>query len=704
VIGAVSKHRRVLGRGFWSLCDQGIVSAGNFFTMVLTARGESEHDYGALVILFGVLLALNNIHSSLITYQISVRGSTTDANGLRRIVGNSLIATFLLAIPFTIAIVIACFAVRRPELIGWAMLASLMWQLQETVRRGLMSQLRFSTVVWGDAISFLGQAGLIFTLKHFGELQLTYILIGMSVTSFLAMTLQVAQIGFVTVAMNEVTSLLASGWKLGRWLLLNNFLSVMNLQLVSWVTAATHGIEQAAQLQAISNILGVTHPVLMGLSSLIVPATARVRAGEGVAKAIHTALTYAGMGVILLAPIWLVIGAIPQNVLVVFYKDKYIDCTLLLRLVALVYAIDFAGWMLSAILNGLEKNRAVFFSSLAMGCVTLALTLPLTLKFGVTGAVIGSVVSVTVRVIASAFFVNRLRRASQSAGSNGELVKDDADGSDLTFSLVMCTLGRTSEVERMLESLAVQTYQKFELFIVDQNRDDCLVPVIEKFAGQMSITHIRSAPGLSRGRNLGIKRITGDVLALPDDDCVYPPDLLANVNAFFKSHPQYDGLMGSVSGSRHWSRRSGAVTRYRVWWQGVDFTEFFRRRMVDAVGLLDERLGLGSGTPFSAGECPDYVLRALAKGFSLWYEPSLEVAHPGPINRNGYAGNEIRKALGYSTGVGFVMQQHGYPGWYKGYVAARPLAAAGLSLLILNFDRAKLYLNVARGLRRGYRS
>ena len=414
MIQAVSKHRRVLGRGFWSLCDQGIVSAGNFFTMVLTARGESKHDYGALVILFGVLLALNNIHSSLITYQISVRGSTTDANGLRRIVGNSLIATLLLAVPFTVAIVLACVAVGRVELIGWAMLASLTWQLQETVRRGLMAQLRFSAVVWGDAISFLGQTGVIFTLKWMGQLQLSYILIGMSVTSFAALILQLAQIGFATVSMAELSSLIKSGWNLGRWLLLNNFLSVMNLQLVSWVTAAAHGIEQAAQLQAISNILGVTHPVLMGLSSLIVPATARARASEGVGRAMRSALTYAGMGVVLLAPIWLVIAAIPQNVLLAFYKDKYIDCTLLLRLVALVYAIDFAGWMLSAILNGLENNRAVFLSSLAMGCVTLALTLPLTLKFGVIGAVIGSVVSVTARVVASSYFVNQLRRTSDA--------------------------------------------------------------------------------------------------------------------------------------------------------------------------------------------------------------------------------------------------------------------------------------------------
>ena len=275
---------------------------------------------------------------------------------------------------------------------------------------------------------------------------------------------------------------------------------------------------------------------------------------------------------------------------------------------------------------------------------------------------------------------------------------------DVRFSLVLCTLGRPREVERWLASLAAQTYQNFELILVDQNKDDCMAPVIARFAGLKSITHIRSAPGLSRGRNLGIKKIAGDVLALPDDDCVYPPDLLERVNAFFKSHPQHDGLVGSVSGSRHWSRKTGKVTRYRLWWQGVDFTEFFRRSMVDQVGLLDERLGLGSGTPFSAGECPDYMLRCLTSGFSLWYDPSLVIDHPGPFENHQYIEAEIKKALGYSTGVGYVIQRHGYPAWYKGYVAARPMVGAAISLLRLRPKRAKLYWNVARGLARGYRS
>jgi len=70
VIRVMHQHRRVLGRGFWSLCDQGVVSSGNFLSNVFLARAISSHDYGTFAILFGVLLLLNNIHAALVTYQL----------------------------------------------------------------------------------------------------------------------------------------------------------------------------------------------------------------------------------------------------------------------------------------------------------------------------------------------------------------------------------------------------------------------------------------------------------------------------------------------------------------------------------------------------------------------------------------------------------------------------------------------------------
>ena len=61
-----------------------------------------------------------------------------------------------------------------------------------------------------------------------------------------------------------------------------------------------------------------------------------------------------------------------------------------------------------------------------------------------------------------------------------------------SVSLIVATRGRTEELKRLLDSLLVQTYQVFEVIIVDQNEDDRLVSLVLQFAGRLTIRHVRS--------------------------------------------------------------------------------------------------------------------------------------------------------------------------------------------------------------------
>jgi len=114
----------------------------------------------------------------------------------------------------------------------------------------------------------------------------------------------------------------------------------------------------------------------------------------------------------------------------------------------------------------------------------------------------------------------------------------------LKFSLVMGTLGRTQEVGRFLASLQRQIYRDFELFIVDQNPDDRLLPMIDEYRQHFRIERVISPKGLSRARNAGLTHITGDLVAFPDDDCWYPDDLLSYVASRFERDAGLDGLTG----------------------------------------------------------------------------------------------------------------------------------------------------------------
>ncbi len=103
------------------------------------------------------------------------------------------------------------------------------------------------------------------------------------------------------------------------------------------------------------------------------------------------------------------------------------------------------------------------------------------------------------------------------------------------------------DLELFLASLRVQVFQDFELIAVDQNPDERLFPLLAPHAERFPIHHLRTlAGGVSQARNAGLQHAGGDVLAFPDDDCRYPPDLLRRAAEFFAKHPEIGGLAGRL--------------------------------------------------------------------------------------------------------------------------------------------------------------
>lgn len=271
--------------------------------------------------------------------------------------------------------------------------------------------------------------------------------------------------------------------------------------------------------------------------------------------------------------------------------------------------------------------------------------------------------------------------------------------------MVLATLRRTDELQYLLASLHAQTYRGFELIVVDQNPDDRLVPVLAPYVDEFPITRLRTeSRGLSRARNLGLKHISGDIVAFPDDDCRYPPGLLAAVAQFFVNHPKRDGLTGrptDADGSPVMGRfdtKPGLLDRINVWRRGIEFAIFLRRECTQET-WFDEDLGVGAGTAWGAGEGTDYLLRLLDGGASLYYDPDLAVVHPSHVPP--YSDRAARRAYAYGCGMGRVLQKHRLPLWFKIKWLIRPLGGAVLSLAGLNLGKAKFRWNTYRGRLRG---
>jgi len=268
-----------------------------------------------------------------------------------------------------------------------------------------------------------------------------------------------------------------------------------------------------------------------------------------------------------------------------------------------------------------------------------------------------------------------------------------------SFDLVVATVGRTVELARLLDSLETQRYRQLRAIVVDQNADERVSGIL---AGRgLALLHLRSPLGLARARNVGLREVTADVVGFPDDDCSYPPGLLDGLAERFAGDPELDGLTGRAEDERgrssaSWKADAALLTADNLWNRANAATMFLRRELVGRLGDFDERLGLGSGTPWSSGEETDYLVRAVAAQARIAYDPTLIVLHD-------VRADDAAIGLRDGASVGYLLRKHGYPARTVTRMLARPVGGVLLALARLDVPRAGYYAASLRGRIRGYR-
>ena len=244
------------------------------------------------------------------------------------------------------------------------------------------------------------------------------------------------------------------------------------------------------------------------------------------------------------------------------------------------------------------------------------------------------------------------------------------------FALILATVGRTVELNRLFDTLAAQSYRDFEVIVVDQNRDDRLLPVLHRarYLG-LVLRHLRhSPPNLALARNAGIAAADARWLGFPDDDCWYQPQTLARIALRSR---RFDHPHGIVT---RWVEQDPPYTPATLSWERSSrfrdlpvssITLFFQRELLDRIGGFDGRLGVGQW--FGAAEETDIVLRALRADARLVYEPGALVHHRVALDASAPGKVMRRAATMRARGTGALYAKHQLPLWVIGRGLASPI-------------------------------
>lgn len=106
------------------------------------------------------------------------------------------------------------------------------------------------------------------------------------------------------------------------------------------------------------------------------------------------------------------------------------------------------------------------------------------------------------------------------------------------YSIIIPVYNRPNEIEELLESLTQQTYEYFEVVVVEDGSTDRCDHLMARFDDQLKIQYFyKPNTGQGFSRNFGFEKSKGDYLIVFDSDCIVPDHYLQTVNEALDKEP-----------------------------------------------------------------------------------------------------------------------------------------------------------------------
>lgn len=189
----------------------------------------------------------------------------------------------------------------------------------------------------------------------------------------------------------------------------------------------------------------------------------------------------------------------------------------------------------------------------------------------------------------------------------------------LTFSVVTPSYNQGEFIERTILSVLNQTVPAMEYLVFDGGSKDQTIDILKKYEKKLTWVSEKDG-GQTNAVNKGLKLAKGDIIAWLNSDDIYYPDTFKIVQKFFVENPAIDIVYGKANNI---DKANQIIEEYLV--EPWDFDRlkshcflsqpavFFRRKIVEQYGLLDESLNF----------CMDYEywLRLGKAGVTFGYLP-----------------------------------------------------------------------------------
>jgi len=118
------------------------------------------------------------------------------------------------------------------------------------------------------------------------------------------------------------------------------------------------------------------------------------------------------------------------------------------------------------------------------------------------------------------------------------------------ISIITVVFNGEKYLEKAIKSILNQTYNKFELIIIDGGSTDGTLNIIKKYKRSIKYWVSEKDDGIYDAMNKGIKKANGDIIGILNSDDTYRKNALKIVNNYFTKNKKIKFLFGSVKKDR----------------------------------------------------------------------------------------------------------------------------------------------------------
>jgi len=199
-------------------------------------------------------------------------------------------------------------------------------------------------------------------------------------------------------------------------------------------------------------------------------------------------------------------------------------------------------------------------------------------------------------------------------------------------SFLIITYNRKDDLTEVMNCLLKQTYQPLEIIVVDNNSTDGTDKVFDRMFDLPHIRYFKMSEnlGVSGGRNVAIKKATGEILITIDDDAILEdPEATTKIVKKFSEEPYvgvlafkivnyFSGKLQKNAFPCRDKKRDPDREFETTWFIGAGHA--IRREVYETVGIYRDYWPWGS-------EEYDLALQTVNLGFKIVYFPKVVVRH-----------------------------------------------------------------------------